>query len=78
MSTAEPIPLCIDSENIRTSDVRDIRLRQQNLDDLRKLQKVMLVEEDKVLSYDEILTRILTFYSRFVPFNRGNTSPSGI
>ena len=68
MSTAEPILQCIDPEKIRASDLRDIRLRQQNLDDLMKLQKVMLLEENRVLSYDEVLTRIITFYSRFVPF----------
>ena len=68
MSTAEPIPLCVDPENIRANDLRDIRLRQQNLEDIRRLQKVMLIEEDRVLSRDEVLARLLTFYARFVPF----------
>ncbi|MCW3978422.1 MAG: hypothetical protein NWF12_01615 [Candidatus Bathyarchaeota archaeon] len=43
-------------------------MRQQNLDDLRRLQKVMLIEENMVLSQDEVLARLLTFYARFVPF----------
>jgi hypothetical protein len=68
MSAPEPIPACANSEKIRASDLRDIRLWQQNLDDLRRLQKVMLIEENKVLSQDEVLARLLTFYARFVPF----------
>jgi len=28
----------------------------------------VFLEEDRVLSYDEVLTRILTFYAKFVPF----------
>jgi len=60
--------MCANSEKIRASDLRDIRLRQQNLDDLRRLQKVMLIEENMVLSQDEVLARLLTFYARFVPF----------
>jgi hypothetical protein len=43
-------------------------LRQQNLDDITRLQKVILLEEARALSHDEVLARLLTFYARFVPF----------
>ena len=46
---------------------RDIRLRQQNIQDLRTLQDIILMEEDRALSLDETLARVLAFYRRFVP-----------
>jgi hypothetical protein len=65
------------TETLRESDLRDIRLRQQNFEGLRALQKIMLVEEDQVYSIDEVLARILTFYDRFVPFkNLESNSPT--
>jgi hypothetical protein len=57
-----------DIEYLRLSDARDIKLRRQNLQDLFTLQNVILVQEDNVLSVDEVLTRVLEFYRRFVPF----------
>lgn len=55
-------------EYLRPSDARDIKLRRQNLQDLFTLQNVILSQEDNALSVDEVLTRVLEFYRRFVPF----------
>ena len=65
------------AETLRETDLRDIRLRRQNFEGLRALQKIMLIEEDQAYSIDEVLTRVLTFYNRFVPFkNLESRSPT--
>ena len=50
------------------ADRHQLRLRRQNIRDLRTLQKVILVEEDRVLNMDQVLSRVLAFYSNFVPY----------
>ncbi|UCH57626.1 MAG: hypothetical protein JSV18_01525 [Candidatus Bathyarchaeota archaeon] len=50
------------------ADLRDLRLRLENLQDLKEIQRIILVEEDRALSLDEVLSRILGFYRRFVPY----------
>jgi hypothetical protein len=66
------------AESLRGTDLRDIRLRRQNFEGLRALQKIMLIEEDQVHSIDEVLARVLTFYNGFVPFkNLQPSSPTG-
>ena len=57
-----------DREYLRPSDARDITLRKQNLQDLFILQNVILTQEDRVLSVDEVLTRVLEFYRKFVQY----------
>jgi hypothetical protein len=47
---------------------RDLSLRQRNLSDLQSLQEVILLEEDRALSTEEVLSRVLSFYRRFVPY----------
>jgi len=65
------------AESLKGTDLRDIRLRRQNFEGLRALQKIMLIEEDQVYSIDEVLARVLTFYDRFVPFkNLKSSSPT--
>jgi hypothetical protein len=64
-----PLPEHV-AEGLRGTDLRDIRLRRQNFEGLRALQKIILIEEDQVYSIDEVLARILTFYDRFVPFKK--------
>lgn len=53
---------------LRPADERDLRLRRENVQDLETIQKIILAEEDRVLSMDEVLSRILSFYRRFVPY----------
>ena len=62
------------AESLKGTDLRDIRLRRQNFEGLRALQKIMLIEEDQVYSIDEVLARVLTFYDRFVPFKKLESS----
>ncbi len=35
---------------------------------IKAIQSIIMKEEDTVMSQDEILTRILDFYSKYVPF----------
>jgi len=57
-------------KSLSEADRRDLLLRAQNKGDLRAIQKVILFEEERVLSLDETLTRVLSFYGRFVPFRQ--------
>jgi len=53
---------------LRPSDLRDLKLRRQNVQAIKAIQSIIMKEEDTVMSQDEVLTRILDFYSRYVPF----------
>jgi hypothetical protein len=55
-------------ESLSDADRRDLLLRAQNTGDLRTIQRIFLYEEGRVLSLDETLTRVLSFYRRFLPF----------
>lgn len=68
MFPADPIPMCGDPGDIRARYQSGICLGQQNLEDLKRIQDIVFLEEDRVLSYDEVLAKILTFYAKFVPF----------
>lgn len=50
------------------ADQRVLRLRQENMTNLRAIQKIILFEEDRALALDEVLARVLAFYRRFVPY----------
>jgi hypothetical protein len=52
----------------RPADLRDIRLRKENSQIINAIQEIILAEEDRVMSRDEVLSRILGFYGRYVPF----------
>ncbi len=54
------------------SVLRDLILRSQNMLDLRSLQRIFQVEEDVVLSLDEVVARVLAFYGRFVSFKENS------
>lgn len=56
---------------VSDADRRQLRLRRQNIQDLRTLQKVIMLEEKRTLSMDEVLARALAFYGKFVPFKEG-------
>ena len=53
---------------LRSSDLRDLNLRRQNVQAIEAIQSIIMKEEDIVMSQDEVLSRILDFYSRYVPF----------
>lgn len=50
------------------ADQRDIRLRKENNEALKAIQRIIMTEEDKAMSLDEVLARVLGFYGRFVPY----------
>ena len=62
----EALPISLPVLN--DSDIRDICLRQENRRDLEAIQRIIMIEEDRVMSLDEVLSRVLGFYGRFVPF----------
>jgi hypothetical protein len=49
-------------------DVRDLNLSKQNIVDLKTIQRVYMMYEDEFLSLDEVLSRVLEFYRKFVPY----------
>ncbi len=57
---------------LRSSDLRDLNLRRQNVQVIKAIQSIIMKEDDTVMSQDEVLFRILDFYSRYVPF-KANT-----
>ena len=46
-----------------------IDIAEENLRSLKAIQNVIEVEEGRETSLDEVLTRILAFYRRFVPYS---------
>jgi len=46
-----------------------IDIRDENLFKLRKIQKIIQVEDGINSSLDESLARVLDFYRKFVPYN---------
>lgn len=46
-----------------------INIHDGNLRSLRKIQKVVQIEEEVEISLDETLERVLAFYRKFVPYN---------
>lgn len=53
----------------RLMDMAEIDIADENLRDLMAIQRVVLIEDGLESSLDEVLTRVLVFYRRFVPYN---------
>ena len=49
-------------------DMTSFSPNEKNLQTLKTLQKVILYEEARVQSLDEVLTRVLEWYNRYVQF----------
>ena len=49
-------------------DVRDLNFSKENMVDLKIIQRVFMMYEDESLSLDEVLSRVLEFYRKFVPY----------
>ena len=45
------------------------KISEENLRKLESIQDVINVEEGDAVSLDETLSRVLSFYGRFVPYN---------
>jgi hypothetical protein len=46
-----------------------IDVADENLQKLMRIQNIILVEDEIDSSLDEVLTRVLDFYRKFVPYN---------
>ncbi len=53
---------------LNEDDVRDLNLSKENIVDLKIIQRVFMMYEDEFLSLDEVLSRLLEFYRKFVPY----------
>lgn len=53
---------------ITESHRRELVLSRQNTEDLRSIQEVISLEEEKELTLVEVLAHVLAFYRRFVPY----------
>jgi len=52
------------------SKLEEQRLRERNLQDLAALQAVVAAEEGEAQSTQQVLSRVLRFYNRYVPFKK--------
>jgi hypothetical protein len=48
--------------------LKELAIRERNQEDLEALQEVIAMEEGEFLGTEEVLSRVLGFYNRFVPF----------
>ena len=58
-------------ENIQSpsfNDAIDFKPSRENIQDLKAIQNVYSMYEDQILSLNEVLTEVLEFYRKFVPF----------
>jgi predicted P-loop ATPase/GTPase len=46
-----------------------INIKDENLLNLMKIQKVVQMEEGENISLDEALAKVLTFFKKFVPYD---------
>jgi hypothetical protein len=46
-----------------------MKISQHNPESIEHLRKVMETEEGKEVSTDQVITRVLGFYKKFVPYN---------
>jgi len=46
-----------------------MNLSKANVQNLKAVQKVIMTEEAKEISMDQALTRVLSIYHKFVPYN---------
>ena len=73
------VTVCKENQGVGTQPIcddaalRELQLRLHNLKDLETLRRVINEEEEKFLSVDEVLARVLEFYGRFVPFKAPHT-----
>jgi hypothetical protein len=59
-----PKPLNI----LSSEEIRFIKTMDKNIQDLKKIQSLYLMEENKTLSLEEVLSRVLSFYQWHVPY----------
>ena len=45
------------------------KLSAENLENLKAIQMIFLIEEGEILTIDGVLSRILKFYRSYIPYN---------
>ena len=53
---------------LNKEEIRFIKTMDKNIQDLNKIQLLYLMVENKTLSLEEVLSRVLSFYQRHVPY----------
>jgi hypothetical protein len=53
---------------LNKEEIRFIKTMDKNIQDLNKIQLLYLMEENITLSLEEVLSRVLSFYQRYVPY----------
>jgi hypothetical protein len=53
---------------ISEEEASEFNLSKENIADLKAIQHVYMMYEDEFLSLDEVLSRVLEFYRKFVPY----------
>ena len=58
----------ISLDSLNEEEFRLLKTMEQNIQDLKRIQFIYLMEEDKNLTIDEVLARVLSFYRKHVPY----------
>ena len=58
----------ISVSSLSEEESRLLKTMEQNIQDLKRIQFVYLMEEDKNLTLAEVLARILSFYRKYIPY----------
>jgi hypothetical protein len=58
----------ISVDSLNEEELRLLKTMEQNVQDLKRIQFVYLMEEDNHLTLDEVLARVLSFYRKFIPY----------
>jgi hypothetical protein len=53
---------------LNNDEIRFIKIMDKNIQNLEKIQLLYFIEENKTLSLEEVLFRIIAFYQRYVPY----------
>ena len=58
----------ISLDSLNEEEFRLLKTMEQNIQDLKRIQFIYLMEEDKNLTLDEVLARVLSFYRKHIPY----------
>ena len=58
----------ISLEDLNEEEIRLLKTMEQNMRDLQRIQHIYLMEEDRNLTLDEVLARVLSFYRKYIPY----------
>jgi len=58
----------ISLDSLNEEEIGLLKTMEQNIQDLKRIQYIYLMEEDKNLTLDEVLARVLIFYRKYIPY----------